>query len=128
MCFVRDFNRIQGKLISRGELTMKRSLAIALLGAVWGLGAIGIHAWSQEDVGKSDQDTTKATVTDEAAQVGIAQEGDQDAPDVAGGAEEITFPVPDEGPTTAELKVMVDTLFSSKAGSLPSERCDHFHR
>jgi len=96
---------------------MKRSLAIALIGAVWGLGAIGIHAWSQEGETKQDAPTAAAK-ENAAAETGIAQAGDQDAPDAAGGAEEIALPTPDEGPTTAELKVMVDTVWTLVAGFL----------
>ena len=108
---------------------MKRSLAIALIGAVWGLGAIGIHAWSQE--GKTKQDAeTAATAEKLSAETGITSEDDQTAQDAPGEGEDeadqerieqdaqVAAVVHLLSLEAAELKEMVDTVWTLVAAFL----------
>lgn len=88
---------------------MKRWLGIALIGAIWGLGALGIHAWAApEKAGPQKKVAAKKAAGPEAK-----------APEMPPvGTEPAEEPKTEAPPGNADLKKMLDTVWTLVAAFL----------
>ena len=105
-------------------MAMKRSLIIPLIGAVWALGLVGLHAWGQADDAKETAKTTAADDSAAADDSTGAEDGDTEGeagaeqPTPAGASDSLGKSNVDLTAQIGELKVAADTVWTLLAGFL----------